>query len=382
MTDHTDTLPFASRLYDAADTEKFTIFSKDDLNRLENALSATTRDAPDVSMPITLRFPEVGWEHEYMLAARALWSSDAKPRYLGAVGQFRELQTDIMLPEMQLPDSGAVTGRQLADSMQGMSRIFDVVRLVDPKRGEILQLNADGTFSDRVLPCFPVCNHGKRCSRCISRRCMEEKTRMSKLELTDECAYQLISRYLVVDGRECVLELGSRLSDSVWVTSGGRQFRLDASHGEDFYLDPVTGAYGRRYLEDQQPELEKAEALAVIDIDNFKEINDEYGHLAGDAVLRHVANVILSRVNIADTLVRYGGDEFVLLLSHIPPEKFRSILERIRGAVYTTAIPQYENIHPTVSIGGVYQAHPLVEAIRRADKLMYWAKQKRNDVQT
>lgn len=382
VTDHTDTLPFASRLYDAADTEKFTIFSKDDLNRLENALSATTRDAPDVSMPITLRFPEVGWEHEYMLAARALWSSDAKPRYLGAVGQFRELQTDIMLPEMQLPDSGAVTGRQLADSMRGMSRIFDVVRLVDPKRGELLQLNTDGTFSDRVLPCFPVCNHGKRCSRCISRRCMEEKTRMSRLELTDECAYQLISRYLVVDGRECVLELGSRLSDSVWVTSGGRQFRLDASHGEDFYLDPVTGAYGRRYLEDQQPELEKAEALAVIDIDHFKKINDEYGHVAGDAVLRHVANVILSRVNTADTLVRYGGDEFVLLLSHIPPEKFRSILERIRRAVYTIEIPQYENIHPTVSIGGVYQAHPLVEAIRRADKLMYWAKQKRNDVQT
>ncbi len=62
--------------------------------------------------------------------------SDAKPRYLGAVGQFREPQTDIMLPEMQLLDSGAVTGRQLADSMQGMSRIFDVVRLVDPKRGK------------------------------------------------------------------------------------------------------------------------------------------------------------------------------------------------------------------------------------------------------
>ena len=77
-----------------------------------------------------------------------------------------------------------------------MSRIFDVVRLVDPKRGEILQLNADGTFSDRVLPCSPVWNHGKRCSRCISCRCMEDKTRMSKLELTDECAYQLISRYL------------------------------------------------------------------------------------------------------------------------------------------------------------------------------------------
>ena len=87
-------------------------------------------------------------------------------------------------------------------------------------------------------------------------------------------------------------------------------------------------------------------------------------------------------MNLEEFYAQIGGDEFVLLLSHIPPEKFRSILERIRGAVYTTEIPQYENIHPTVSIGGVYQAHPLVEAIRRADKLMYWAKQKRNDVQT
>ena len=74
---------------------------------------------PDVSMPITLRFPEVGWEHEYMLAARALWSSDAKPRYLGAVGQFREMQTDIMLPGDALAGSGAFTGRQLADSSGG-----------------------------------------------------------------------------------------------------------------------------------------------------------------------------------------------------------------------------------------------------------------------
>ena len=195
---------------------------------------------------------------------------------------------------------------------------------------------------------------------------MEDKTHMSKLELTDECAYQLISRYLVVDGRECVLELGSRLSDSVWVTSGGRQFRLDASHGEDFYLDPVTGAYGRRYLEDQQPELEKAEALAVIDIDNFKEINDEYGHLAGDAVLRHVANVILARVNTADTLVRYGGDELCAAAVAYPGGEIPFDTRAHSGAVYTTEIPQYKNIHPTVSIGGVYQAHPLIEAIRRA----------------
>ena len=130
------------------------------------------------------------------------------------------------------------------------------------------------------------------------RRCMEEKTRMSKLELTDECAYQLISRYLVVDGRGVRARAGQqaqrqRLGDERPDGSSGWMPRTERI----FYLDPVTGAYERRYLEDQQPELEKAEALAVIDIDNLKEINEDTATFAGDAVLRHVANVILSRVN-------------------------------------------------------------------------------------
>ena len=380
--DHTDTLPFTSRLYNTTDGEKFTLFSDEDFIRLKNALHATAPEDPDISMPITLRFLDEGWERDYMLSARALWSRDDSPKYIGAVGQFHEAQMDMVLPLSALPDSNAIFGRQLAEMMEGMRHIFDLVRLVDPKNSKILRLDEDGAISSHTKPCYSVWNRDRKCENCISYRCMQNKSRMSKLEITDSCAYQVISRYLIVDGHECVLELGGKISGGVLVTSGGRQFQLDASHGQEFYLDPVTGAYCRRYLEDQQPELEKAEALAVIDIDHFKNINDTYGHLAGDAVLKHVANVILSCVKPSDALIRYGGDEFLLMLSRIQPEKFRSTLDHIREAVHTTAIPQYEEIHPTVSIGGVYQAHPLVDAIHRADKLMYWAKKKRNDVQT
>ena len=208
----------------------------------------------------------------------------------------------------------------------------------------------------------------------------------------------IISRYDKGAGR-CVLAAALRAGAFVFAAyATGRVLSRRARAGDERRIeqlrrecgtDMLTGLLNRRGGQEKAETMlamcrrcEKPMAVLMADIDHFKEYNDAHGHLAGDAVLRHVANVILSRVNIADTLVRYGGDEFVLLLSHIPPEKFRSILERIRGAVYTTEIPQYENIHPTVSIGGVYQAHPLVEAIRRADKLMYWAKQKRNDVQT
>lgn len=380
--DHSDILPFTTRLYDIEDAEKFTVFSHEDFVRLRTALHNTTPDAPDVTMPITLRFLEDGWESDFMLSARALWSTDDKPQYLGAVGQFHEPQTEVVLPPTVLPDSGIVTGKETADALESLRRIFDLVRIVDPEKSAILHLNRDGTFAGHTKPCYAMWDRSEKCENCISYRCMQDKARMTKLEITDECAYQIISRYLVIDGRECVLELGSKISNGVWVTSGGKQFRLDASHGQAFYLDPLTGAYCRRYLEDQQPELEKAEALAIIDIDHFKNINDTYGHIAGDAVLKHVADVVLSCIKPSDALIRYGGDEFLLLLSHIPPEKFRSTLDHIREAVNTTEIPQHEEIHPTVSIGGVYQAHPLVEAIHRADKLMYWAKKKRNDVQT
>ncbi len=148
-----------------------------------------------------------------------------------------------------------------------------------------------------------------------------------------------------------------------------------------FYLDPVTGAYGRRYLEDQQPELEKAEALAVIDIDNLKEIND--GRIRPPLRATRCCGTLrtsFSRASTpADTLVRYGGDN-LCCCCRISRRRNSVRYRTHSGTVYTTEIPQYENIHPTVSIGGVSGAS--AGRIRRADKLMYWAKQKRNDVQT
>lgn len=382
VTDRTGVLPFTSKLFDMKDFEKFPLLSVLDNRRVSEVLRSTTPDKPEARLRLMLHVPEKNIERICEMKARTLWSHDDTPELIGAVGMFVAPQEELVLPNTVLPDTGIVTGAAARDAIISMKRIFDLVRLVDPSTSSILSLDENGKFAEATYPCFSIWERGEKCENCISSRCLQEKNRLTKLEITDSCAYQIVSKYLNVDGRECVLELGSRISDGVWVTSAGKQFRLDGAYGQDFYLDPVTGAYCRRYLEDQQPELEKAEALAVIDIDHFKQINDTYGHLAGDAVLRHVAFVIQDCVKSTDTLIRYGGDEFLLLLSQIPPEKFRVTLDKIRAAINETPVPQYPDIHPTVSIGGVYQAHPLADAIHRADKMMYWAKKKRNDVQT
>ena len=118
----------------------------------------------------------------------------------------------------------------------------------------------------------------------------------------------------------------------------------------------------------------------MIDVDNFKSVNDTYGHQNGDEVLRLIVRGISECIRATDILVRYGGDEFVLFFQNIPADIFASRLEEIRRRVESTAVPGCPNWHPTVSIGGVYGAHPLADAIHRADLKMYEAKQSKNRV--
>ena len=110
--------------------------------------------------------------------------------------------------------------------------------------------------------------------------------------------------------------------------------------------------------------------MALIDADLFKSVNDTYGHQAGDAALRTIASVISSCVRSSDILIRYGGDEFLLIFSKIGEEVFYERLKQLRRVVQETKLPDYPEVKLDVSLGGVYRVHPLSEAIRQADLRM------------
>lgn len=94
------------------------------------------------------------------------------------------------------------------------------------------------------------------------------------------------------------------------------------------YVDSATRVYNRRYYDERVRNLSGEYALAMIDIDNFKKINDRFGHTAGDAALYYVAQTIRSMLRSNDALIRYGGDEFFLLFDNMPEQ----ILERKLGS--------------------------------------------------
>lgn len=149
--------------------------------------------------------------------------------------------------------------------------------------------------------------------------------------------------------------------------------------------DPLTGLANRTLLLeclklaiDRAHRYQTVGALAFIDLDNFKHINDNFGHYAGDAVLRELADRLRSNMRDVDTVARIGGDEFVILISqHGADQDLADLLERIRISVCTPMLVGGREIVPSASIGVSLFPHDgdsFDQVMRSADAAMYHAK--------
>ena len=151
-------------------------------------------------------------------------------------------------------------------------------------------------------------------------------------------------------------------------------------HLQLLYIDSLTNVYNRRYYDEHFQSAENIQAMVVIDVDNFKHINDNYGHDVGDIVLQNIAQTVLSCVRKTDAVIRYGGDEFVIIFFNIPPDIFGKKLERIRYSVDSLIIDDRPELHMSVSIGGVYGTGTTKKLFKIADNMMYQSKNTKNRV--
>lgn len=145
--------------------------------------------------------------------------------------------------------------------------------------------------------------------------------------------------------------------------------------------DDLTNIYNRRiFFDNLEKEINKKEvceacSLIMFDVDHFKKVNDTYGHIVGDNVLKLLSEAVKKNLRSSDTFYRYGGEEFFIILHNTSLNQAIKIAERFRKLIETLQINPVKQI--TVSMGVVqYQTNDTIDdLVNRADKLMYEAKQ-------
>lgn len=278
-----------------------------------------------------------------------------------------------------------MTMQEAERKMESLREVFQVVRLVDGKMLMDREKRINAGDLSETCQCYSFWKKDKECENCSSLLALKEQTQKIKFEFLDLQVFQVISRYVEIDGRPYVMEMIQNLDESIQIDQEGYDKLISklSGYNEKLYTDVMTGIYNRRFFEEKIKNMEDEAGIAVIDLDDFKLHNDTYGHSAGDAALITTANIIKKYIRKTDILIRYGGDEFLLILPSIKKHIFEDKLKLIREKIHDTVVPKYEKMQLSVSIGGaIFREGNIEDAIASADRQMYIAKNYKNMVVT
>lgn len=277
-----------------------------------------------------------------------------------------------------------MTSARLAEEIKTLSGYFDCVRVLKAEDVPIPGMSLIAPGSE--CRCSVIWGRKEPCSYCISSRTLADKVTRSKLEIVGDSVYQAMSKYAEVDGEPCIIEMIRKLDDEFVNEYSRSDSPISGFYDyyEKIYIDVLTGCNNRRFYEERLKDTTVNAGVAFIDIDDFKLYNDVYGHAAGDDILRAIGSCIRRCIRPDDSLVRYGGDEFIAILPGAERGELLDILDSIRENVAAVKLEGLSAVTLSLSIGAVMSDNETInEAVNRADALlMYKAKKEKNKVIT
>lgn len=337
------------------------------LKRLIRKIIQATRETPDVVSNLLLTDGKNPCH--YRCECRVIWTDGAEKGYTGIVGKLTDITDDYMVME-NVREEGlkvlekdrsaefssfydrfkkcgfSTDGTEAWLLLQYLQISYDLVRYVDPITNKVIHIEKDGKMWESETACSDIWNCLEKCSNCISRLSMQTGKRMTKLEIAGEDPYQVVSMYVEIDGKPCCLEMASRI-DGDFMPDGYSRDEILSSvriHKEKVYIDPVTGVYNKRYYVEKLSKMDNAAALMFADIKNFKRINENFGHQAGDDVLRQVAGVLRDVAAGKGDVLRYSGDDFVTVFFKATEEELSEIQKEMCRRVEALRFPELPGV--------------------------------------
>lgn len=337
------------------------------LKRLIRKITQATREMPDVTSNIFLKDGK-GPCH-YRCECRVIWADGDQKGYTGVVGKLTDITDDYMVMETVREEGLKVLKKDRSAEfssfydrfkkcgfstdgteawllLQYLQISYDLVRYVDPTTNKVIHIEKDGKMWESETTCSDIWNCLEKCSNCISRLSMQTRKRMTKLEVAGDDPYQVVSMYVEIDGKPCCLEMASRIDGDFMPDGYSREEILSSVriHKEKIYIDPVTGVYNKRYYVEKLSKMDNAAALMFADIKNFKRINENFGHQAGDDVLRQVAGVLRDVAAGKGDVLRYSGDDFVTVFFNATEEELSEIQKEMCGRVAALRFPELPGV--------------------------------------
>lgn len=337
------------------------------LKRLIRKITQATRETPDVVSNLFLTDGKNPCH--YRCKCRVIWTDGAEKGYTGVVGKLTDITDDYMVME-NVREEGlkvlekdrsaefssfydrfkkcgfSTDGTEAWLLLQYLQISYDLVRYVDPITNKVIHIEKDGKMWESETACSDIWNCLEKCSNCISRLSMQTRKRMTKLEVAGDDPYQVVSMYVEIDGKPCCLEMASRI-DGDFMPDGYSKDEILSSvriHKEKVYIDPVTGVYNKRYYVEKLSKMDNAAALMFADIKNFKRINENFGHQAGDDVLRQVAGVLRDAAAGKGDVLRYSGDDFVTVFFKATEEELSEIQKEMCRRVEALRFPELPGV--------------------------------------
>ena len=337
------------------------------LKRLIRKITQATRETPDVTSNLLLTDGKNPCH--YRCECRVIWTDGAEKGYTGVVGKLTDITDDYMVMENVREEGLKVLEKDRSAEFSGfydrfkkcgfstdgteawlllqyLQISYDLVRYVDPTTNKVIHIEKDGKMWESETACSDIWNCLEKCSNCISRLSMQTRKRMTKLEVAGDDPYQVVSMYVEIDGKPCCLEMASRIDGDFMPDGYSREEILSSVriHKEKIYIDPVTGVYNKRYYVEKLSKMDNVAALMFADIKNFKKINENFGHQAGDDVLRQVAGVLRDAAAGKGDVLRYSGDDFVTVFFKVTEEELSEIQKEMCRRVEALRFPELPGV--------------------------------------
>lgn len=279
-----------------------------------------------------------------------------------------------LLPASELPSS--------INDIVNATSLFDYYRIIDPKKN-IAYSYKDGELKEIGKHCYDIWNRRSSCVSCVVKKAITHKKPFLKIENSASgVTFEVVAVPVVIKGVTYGLELIKDVTNTLFISDATVDNGLTLNQCVSRYKelssrDSFTGLHNKEFaLQEISDYLESGEqvGLAIIDIDKFKEINDTYGHIAGDEVIIYLTNALLDiDAKISSRSGRFGGDEFIVLFPN-PKTDVESILNPLETTLVNHVFSKDgKDFRVSFSYGYAESEKDddVLTLIDRADKKMY-----------